>query len=264
MKFPINPESLDARQAIFLFAFLRFWSTEDFSYIEGIRKDWDIQLSPHNDFDTTIIRELYHNEIISIDPASDTSHITIKDDDNFSFSILQVKWLVVTEIPMTEFFQALEQRVCSTEFLLENKDAIQEIAREIALEECLWYLSRALKEHWLGYDFGAKTSLVLKSWLKYFSVAQMYSFIWRAAKDAIAYYARNRTYKSHASKTVVANIEGQIEKALANNWNVTAYARNYQVPQSMLSRVLFNNILKTDDGGFNMQIDTIFDALDIQ
>jgi hypothetical protein len=86
----------------------------------------------------------------------------------------------------------------------------------------------------------------------------MCSFIWRAAKDAAAFYVRRRAPRDHAAKTVVGNIERQIERALANEWNVTAYKRNYDHPQSVLSRTLFNTVLKTDDGGFSKRVSELF------
>ena len=91
----------------------------------------------------------------------------------------------------------------------------------------------------------------------------MCNFIWRAAKDAAAFYVRNKVSKDHAAKTVVGSIERQIERALANEWNVTAYRRNYNYPQSVLSRTLYSTVLKTDDGGFTRRVSSLFEVPNI-
>jgi len=88
----------------------------------------------------------------------------------------------------------------------------------------------------------------------------MCSFIWRAAKDAAAFYVRNRVSRDHAAKTVVSNIERQIERSISNEWNVAAYQRNFDHPQSVLSRTLFNTVLITDDGGFKRKISSLFES----
>jgi hypothetical protein len=48
----------------------------------------------------------------------------------------------------------------------------------------------------------------------------VYSFIWRAAKDAAAFYVRERVTKRHAANTVVGAIERSAERAVANGWDV--------------------------------------------
>ena len=81
-------------------------------------------------------------------------------------------------------------------------------------------------------------------------MAQVYNFIWRATKDAAAYYMRSSISKRQAANSVVGNISRNMERALANGWDVKPFNRNYNLPQSSLSRIIFNVVLGTDDGGF--------------
>lgn len=50
-----------------------------------------------------------------------------------------------------------------------------------------------------------------------------------------------------------------MERALANEWEVKPFGRNYNLPQSSLSRVIFNMILGTDDGGFDCRLADVFE-----
>ena len=87
--------------------------------------------------------------------------------------------------------------------------------------------------------------------LEKFSITQAYNLIWRAAKDAAAFYMRNNVNRKHTANTIVGNIQRQLDRALANNWEINSFRRNYDRPQSILSQVVFSACLKTDDGGFS-------------
>ena len=68
----------------------------------------------------------------------------------------------------------------------------------------------------------------------------------------------NGTFKSRNESYIAGvlynKIENYFERALANNWSLKPYNRDFNLPQSSLSRLLFNTILKTDDGGFSQNI----------
>ncbi|MOA61473.1 hypothetical protein D3C78_1866240 [compost metagenome] len=56
---------------------------------------------------------------------------------------------------------------------------------------------------------------------------------------------------------VVGSIERSLERSISNDWEIKPYRRNYNAPQSVLSRVLFNVLLHTDDGGFHQVLKEI-------
>ncbi len=103
----------------------------------------------------------------------------------------------------------------------------------------------------LSFSPGEKTLQTISVCLENFSVAQLYNFIWRAARDTAAYYMRSSISKKQAANSVVRSISRSLEQSLANDWDVKPFSRNYNLPQSSLSRIIFNTLLGTDDGGFN-------------
>lgn len=70
---------------------------------------------------------------------------------------------------------------------------------------------------------------------------------------------RSPISKRQAANSVVGNITRSMESALANEWDVKPYHRNYNLPQSSLSRVIFNMILGTDDGGLDYRFADVFE-----
>jgi hypothetical protein len=65
---------------------------------------------------------------------------------------------------------------------------------------------------------------------------------------------RGGVVKRQAANSVVGNISKNMEKALANRWEVMPFKRNYKLPQSTISQLLFNTVLGTDDGGFHYKL----------
>jgi len=84
---------------------------------------------------------------------------------------------------------------------------------------------------------GEKTRHVVANAINDFSIGQVYSFIWRASKDAAAFYVRERVTKTHAANTVVGAIERSAERAVANGWDVKDYRRDRRVPETPLVQV---------------------------
>lgn len=68
---------------------------------------------------------------------------------------------------------------------------------------------------------------------------------------------RSNTPKAQAANSVVGGIERKFERYLANNWEIKAFRRDFRLPISIVSQVLFNTTLHTDDGGFNKVVNKI-------
>lgn len=256
---PIDIDTLSFRHAIFLLSLVRFCGSEDLTYIRPISSNKSDYLSPKYDFDLSLIEELYRNNVIAINPLSDLDAIELKEEGRFSFYLDRVSWLIPLregENPIS-FIHSLEEKISSMEYVDSSYDEVVSLCKEISLLECLNYLDFVLAEHQLNFEAGEKTRLVLNRALESFSVSQVYNFIWRSAKDAAAFYLRSNTSKKHAANTIVGNIQKQCERALANNWSITAFRRNYDMPQSVISQVLFNVCLHTDDGGFSQKLNKV-------
>lgn len=254
---PCNPYLLNLRQLVSISALVRFAGNESLSHIQAYSLIKSDRFSPKSEYGISIITELYASGVIVVSPNSDLSRISLNEEGGFEFYIDKVEFLIRHSDPV-EFINIVEEIISSKNFALENKKEIEVFSQEIALQECLEYLDAVLTDHRLSYKPGEKTIIIIKKLLENYSVSQIYNFIWRAGKDAAAFYLRNRVSKDHAAKTVVGNIERQMDRALANNWEVKPYNRNYDYPQSAISRVLYNTILKTDDGGFNISNNDLF------
>ncbi len=251
---------LSVKQAVFLLTIMRLTANEDLTGLTEFGSVTSEKMSPSSDYDYVIIKTLYRNNLMSIDPISDLDSINLKERNKFVFSMDRVRWVVTIKDHSPYFgcfMQQLQDKISSMEYLESSHEDIICLSKEIALEECLAYLHYCLGEHGLPCKSGEKTHLVLGKALESFSVSQIYSFIWGASKDAAAYYQRSTVPRAQAANTVVSNIEKRSERAVIENWNVKPFQRNYNLPQSEVSRTLYNSLLHTSDGGFSQLLKSI-------
>jgi hypothetical protein len=248
---PTDPLGLSFECAVYLLSFIRLLATEDFSFarsLDSVKR----RFSPTNNMDLQILRLLYQENLITVSPESQTD--AFEGERAQSFYLPRVIWHLpfglISENP-ADFAGELEEILGGTDWPREWLDSRIDLWKRVALHECLQYLAVALGEHGLSFSPGEKTFLVLGRLLEDYSVAQIYNFIWRAAKDAAAFYVREAVSKQHAANTVIGAIQRYGERAKAEGWEIKPYRRNFDCPQSMLSEVLFNAVLRIGEDGFN-------------
>ena len=245
--------TLDLRSTIYLLAIIHALSNEDLSAIEPLNDYPDYTLSPDPVFDRCILRHLIDKHLLLINLDSSPEAVMLNVDDTATINFV-----------MSTFDFALDQQEISkfihdfldTEILqnMKHSPELIELCKEVQVQECLAFLTVKLEEHQLYFSPGEKTQHTLRQCLESFSVAQTYNFIWRATRDAAAYYMRSNVSKKQAANTVVRSISRSLEQALAYDWDVKAFSRNYDLPQSSLSHIIFNILLGTDDGGFKQPL----------
>lgn len=247
---PVSPTELSLDSAVYLLSFIRLLAIEDFSLAQPLGSA-KRRLSPTHDLDMDITKRLYREDLISIDPNSQLEAFV--GDKAERFYLDKVQWQLPFGLSSgnpKDFASELEEALGGDDWPPGWRSRSLDIWREVALNECLQYLKIALGEHGFELHPGDKTLLVFTSLIQTFSVAQIYNMIWRAAKDAAAFYVRERVTKQHAANTVVGNIQRYGERARAEGWTVKPFSRNFDCPQSVVSEVLFNLALRIGDDGF--------------
>jgi len=244
-----DPAMLDLSTKIYLLAAIQALGDEQFNTIEPLDDSPACTLSPDFVYDHKVLRHLIDGHLLLICLDTRLEAVELQEDDRFSIDLGECAFNLALDSDqvtalINEFFNenTLQSFRQTPEFIA--------LCKEIQLNECLGFLKAILEEHQLYLSPGEKTRQVLSQCLDKFSVAQVYNFIWRATKDAAAYYMRSPISKRQAANSVVGNISRNMERAVANDWDVKSFNRNYNLPQSSLSRIVFNTMLGTDDGGF--------------
>lgn len=251
---PLDIHSISFEDAVYLLAFVRIGASEDLSYF-GPLSAVTQPLSPTESYNVEIVRQLFKNGLLIIHPMTPPDVFIFENGEPVSMGLPQVYWALTTGNDV----EATRQLVIKLETTLRTKewwpyrwhDQRLQLWRKVALNECLEYLAVVLKEHQLPLNFGEKTLLVVTELLESYSVGQAYNMIWRAGRDAAAFYMRERVAKQHAANTVVGSIQRQVDRARVERWELKPFKRDRRCPQSMVSQVLFNVALQIGQVGFD-------------
>lgn len=125
--------------------------------------------------------------------------------------------------------------------------ALQSFWLDVAIAECKAYLVHMLQRHGLEFTPGKKTDDVFRRALRWYSIGQVFYFIWRAAKESAAYRVRDKVPAKQAANSAVTRISTEVDRAYAQGWQVNVYRRDSRLPLSMVSHLLFARSLNLDD-----------------
>jgi hypothetical protein len=228
----LDPLELTLDEAVALLSLIRVAADE---HLEAIHAIGDRRLSPFRDLDDAFLSHLHHERrLIQIAPLSDVEAFKWEDGKPVRYFTYQVGWQIRDgdrSVDVASAQSVLEDSLrasWSSSWRAQRDD----LWRRLALAECLEYLRISLEDHGLTKEMGEKTRHVVENALNDFSIGQVYSFIWRAAKDAAAFYVRESVAKRHAANTVVGAIERSAERALVNGWDVTQYRRDRRAAET--------------------------------
>lgn len=207
--------------------------------------DSDETVAPHNKV-YSILRHLYKNNIILVSPTSDID--AFEESENFphTFYLDYVKFYINIKYD-SDKMKTIKEILNPTVDLHKNIDIAYEMWKNIALDECLDYLMYQMNKVGFNFSIGDKTIAVINELLDSFSVSQIYSIIYRAVSNATRYYQEGGISKKQAANSVISRCQGFGERALVDGWELAKYKRIKELPQSSLSKVLFNKLYKIGD-----------------
>jgi hypothetical protein len=253
----IDLQDLTLEQAVFLDAYGRIGLAENYEVLRSVEtvSTTDQVFTPSGKYDYEVVNGLYQRGFLQIHPQNNPDIISDLEEEKFKFQPWKTNWYfpVCRTNPedLASLFKQIEQAFQNSTWPDPWKGAILPLWRKIAMWECLEYLDFVLKEHKFELNPGPKTLNLFETLLTKYSTGQIFNWIWRAGRDAAAFYVREGVTKQHAANTVVGTIQRMAERAEAENWDVKPFRRNYQLPQSMVSQVLYNAVLKIGEAGFN-------------
>ncbi|MBS2773107.1 hypothetical protein PNH38_17420 [Anoxybacillus rupiensis] len=245
------PESnLSLEDKLYLSVLIRGGLEEGFDYIKPIML-FENKIAPTDDFANEIILTLTGRGIIM--PHSNSNINAFVDDDNFprNYYIYKVNYRINVSPADDDYYGMIQRLMYPSQSEFEKDQTFCfEMWKKISLHECLEYLLYSMNK--VGFEFkpGKKTITVFEHLLEHFSVAQIYSIIYRAIANSTKLYQEQKISKKHAANAVITSCESYGERAIAEGWSLTKYRRNYDLPETLISKVFFTSILKIAHLGF--------------
>lgn len=127
---------------------------------------------------------------------------------------------------------------------------VEAVWLKLALAECREFYDYCANDRGLRAQGDQAVSTMLANIVRDFSVAQCYGIIWQGAKSASDFLVRGKPNRAYAANYMVGACQRWADRARAEGWQVHPFKRNFDLPRSMISYVLFDVILKIGERGF--------------
>ncbi len=247
---------LDLKSTVYLLATIHALGNERLNNIQPLSSSQPYALSPDSDYDQKILRHLIDKNLLLISMGTAKYAIELLEDDGYKVHVERTTFdLAFDQYQINELNNNFHNAI--TLYNIKQTPEFVELCREIQLSECAGFLKSTLKDYQLPLWPGEKTQQVLSQCLERFSVAQIYILIETATRDAAANYMRRLITKEQAANSVVASVSRNLEQPSADAPQVEPNSRSNKRPQSLLSRMIFNTALGTEDGGFNIPLNVL-------
>ena len=262
---PLDFEELCFTHKVFLSTICKALLVENYTSTKQIQPlesfAYNKPLSPSDHYTTQIYSELVKHGIIIPSPISDITAFVWEDQngninlmDNFPQAFCLYKTWYIINVTCDDGFDSLVKKLLLGNYYnseVNSKEAFV-LWKDIAKQECMVYFEYQLSAVGFNTQFGKKTNIVIERLLENFSVSQVYALIWKEVASASKAYLEHRFSKNYAKNIAIHGVERYGERALENGWDIIKYSRNRELPQSILSQILFNLVLIIYDDGFNV------------
>lgn len=266
---PISIEDLDIRSAMTLCALIRDGENHEGGIIPPLATRSQA-LAPSLDVEIELVSSIYHKGLILIHPGSQlnafewdgqvlTNQFYINKAAYFLSGVGQPSSRI------TRLDGELESVLVYNSWPSPWGLQLDSFWKEIAVAECESYLVFCLERHGLQFNPGAQTKATIEKGLQWYTISQIFNLIWRSARDAAAYLARERVSRQQAANSAVTRLRSQIERAYAEGWSIQGYGRDSRLPVSSISHLLLTSSLTLSDPlGFNPLIDSSKSPIKLQ
>ncbi|AXK48582.1 hypothetical protein ATR_0713 [Aliarcobacter trophiarum LMG 25534] len=217
-----------------------------------------IKFAPTMNFGFAIISELLDSNLIKFEiNQNNLDCIEFKDENSNNFTFTPYKNDYLLNIKSHELFSFTNiVKECETIAIIsmEEKQEILENAltlwKKIGLEELKEYTYHLFEKYNFNKDYiGDAIIEKLELILEDFSVSQGYAILYSSISGAASYKQTGISSK-HAVNSINTYISNHIAKRKSGEWESKGYKRNFDLPQTAISLVFFNYILKIGNKGF--------------
>lgn len=207
-----------------------------------------VPYAPTNDYTATLLFSLMQSGLIGLSEYSEANTISYKDSQLIC-DLRRVNWTGNIEKNL-RLAEEIESCGLTGKWPEHWYAEVEAVWLKLALAECREFYDYCASDRGLQAQGDQAVSTMLANILRDFSVAQCYRIIWQGAKEASDFLVRKKTSRAHASNFMVGACQRWADRARAESWQVYPFRRNFELPRSMISYVLFDVILKIGERGF--------------
>ena len=142
--------------------------------------------------------------------------------------------------------------------------AIRQLWLDYALSDCMAYLLDQSTTHGLetSLEADAEISSTLRTALSMYSVAQLWSVIWKVVRDAASLSTRSYSNRAKAAATIPGKIKRNLEQVARGDVHLRAWTRPINQPAGTLGDV-FHEYFGIDESTLGSTVREMFSKVDI-
>lgn len=248
----VSENDLSLEDRFYMSIILRAALSEDMRII-GPLNEISRKIAPTNQLIKEIMNTLTARNLILISEHSSLDAFVLEIDEegnrNVSYHGYQVAYKI-NVISGDGNYYSMIQRLLYPDPESFDVEFCYEKWRQIALNEIEEYLLFEMNKVGYSFNLGKKSYQVFDYLLNHFSTAQIFNIIYRAVANSTRRYQAKEITKIHAQNSVITSCESQGHRAIAEKWTLKPYRRNFALPESIFSEVLFNSIMQISSLGF--------------
>jgi hypothetical protein len=202
-----------------------------------------------------LLFSLLNNQYIALDPSTPSSAFVLEDGEVISYYLGKIKWQVSKEI--IQLAKKIEQVARSKDWPHMWYDQVYNLAKELAVEECIAYFNYLADERKFPEPDTEKTRLLFEGLLIDFSVSQCYYLSYLAAQAASDYKQKFPVTTAQAVNVMILRCQQKADRARNEKWEVKRYSRPRDVTRSAMSEVLHDIFTGFGDIAFSEPLEKL-------
>ncbi|AEF98466.1 hypothetical protein [Methylomonas methanica] len=257
-KLSIQPDNLTLEQAVALLSLLRCPGVAyaDVIAVSAAFSMATVPFAPKGNYGHTLIQKLGQAKLLSVLNSAAPDNFSVFGNELRIETPFPIFWNI-SRTSRTNLIHGIEQRVAQGEWPRHWPEQLPDLVRVLAFAEIKEFYDYCAKQRGLPASAPRSTSMMLNNLIQDYSVAQCYRMIYAGAKAAADFLVRASCAPQHAANYMIGACQRWVDRARAENWEVTPFHRHHELPRSMISHVLYDDFLKRGDDGFNLALDKI-------
>jgi hypothetical protein len=222
--------TMDFEDDVYLYAVILSLSDELLINVKSAKELYSCVLSPSDDYDQIILNRLAKLGCMSY-PTDDAKSVDIHLPSD-------VKSIIDYALRLDELLKNESEGAA---------DELENLSIKVSVHESLFFVKHMLAHKGFSVSLGLKQYSLIEWGLSFFTVGQLNSLLWSSIKSVLI-SVDNRN--DNLVESVFFKFSYLVKSALKYDWTVTEYKRMKALPQSYLSQIVFNHILRLGHDGY--------------
>ena len=209
-------------------------------------------ITPTQSKTNEIFQNLFRKQILTISENSPYSAFNIDEDGTIKYTTSKVNWIFSNDARNLD--KSIIHKIIYETLEKPDFQSLCNIWNKIAQDECESYFYEMCERYNLNnWSYTEKVAESIDYALNKYSIPQVWNFIFGEFKNLAALVQAKTYNKRHIENMFSGNIRRRVDRAVANGWNMTPWARRAFDRESYLTSFVFDNLF----GGGNRDWDGI-------